>query len=130
MKLTQDKIKFYLLDFIQYLFIYFGLSVIGLKFVYTIEQFVLDDIETDLTRPRNLFYTFIVMFEVIFMLGLNIIIYIIIVIIGKSIPSIAAKFYPYVTENPLVYFIQDFIILFILVIGDVRLEYYLEKMRN
>jgi hypothetical protein len=38
--------------------------------------------------------------------------------------------YPHLKESPFVYFIESFIILFILVIGDVRLEHYLERMRN
>jgi hypothetical protein len=116
---------FHLIDFIQYLVLYFVLSIIGLKLVFFIEQLVLDDI-----NPKTKLYSFKIMSEILFMLALNILIYIVIVYVGKSVPSVAKSLYPHLRESPFVYFIESFIILFILVIGDVRLEHYLERMRE
>lgn len=116
---------FHLIDFIQYLVLYFILSIIGLKLVFFIEQLVLDDI-----KPKTNLYSLKIMTEIMFMLALNILIYIAIIYIGKSVPSVAKSLYPHLRESPFVYFIESFIILFILVVGDVRLEHYLERMRE
>jgi len=123
--LTKSTFLFHLIDFLQYLVLYFILSIIGLKFVFFVEQLVLDDI-----NPKTSLYSLKIMAEILFMLALNILIYIVIIYIGKSVPSIAKSMYPHLKESPFVYFIESFIILFILVIGDVRLEHYLERMRN
>lgn len=122
---NKSTVFFYFIDFIQYLVLYFILSIIGLKLVFFIEQLVLEDI-----NPKTNLYTIKIMLEILFMLALNILIYISIIYIGKSVPSFAKSLYPNLRESPFVYFIESFIILFILVIGDVRLEHYLERMRE
>lgn len=122
---NKNTLFFHLIDFIQYLVLYFILSIIGLKVVFFIEQLVLDDI-----NPKTNLYSLKIMTEIMFMLALNILIYITIIYVGKSIPSVAKLLYPHLRESPFVYFIESFIILFILVIGDVRLEHYLERLRE
>jgi hypothetical protein len=122
---TKNTLFFHLIDFIQYLVLYFILSIIGLKVVFFIEGLVLDDI-----NPKTNLYSLKIMAEILFMLALNILIYISIIYVGKTIPSVAKSLYPHLRESPFVYFIESFIILFILVIGDVRLEHYLERMRE
>jgi cytochrome c biogenesis factor len=120
-----DVFIFNFIDFLQYLVLYFILSIIGLRTVFAIEKHILDDIS-----PKTKIFSLKVMSEILFMLGLNIMIYILIVYFGKSVPSLAKSIYPKMKESPVVYFIESFIVLFILVIGDVRLEHYLERMRN
>jgi len=121
-----DYTIYYLLDFSQHLIVYFILSLYGLHIVYNVEAVVLRDI--DVNKP-NTHSQFLKIIEIIVMLAINIIIYIIILFIGKSIPSVASKLYPTMAGNTVITFIEDFIILFILVLGDERLEYHISSMR-
>jgi len=121
-----DYITYYLLDFSQHLIVYFILSLYGLHIVYNVEALVLRDI--DVNKP-NTHSQILKVIEIVIMLAINIIIYIIILFIGKSIPSIASKLYPNMAGNTVITFIEDFIILFILVLGDERLEYHITSMR-
>jgi hypothetical protein len=118
---------FYFLEFSQYLFVYFVLSIIGLRFVYRIEHLILEYINVDEPNKHTNLRKIV---EIIVMLAINIIIYIFILLIGKSLPSIANYIYPNMATNTIVSFIEDFIILFILVLGDERLEYHISTLRE
>jgi hypothetical protein len=122
-----DYTIFYLLDFSQYLIVYFILSLIGLRFVYRVEDFVLEDIDVDKPNIHSFIRRII---EIIVMLAINIIVYILILVIGKSIPSLSTYFYPKMASNTVITFIEDFIILFVLVLGDERLEYHISTLRD
>lgn len=122
-----DYIFFYLIDFSQHLFVYFLLSLLGLRIVYRIEELLLEDIDVDKPNIHTSLQKFM---EIIAMLAINIIIYIIILFIGKYVPSFASIIYPTMKTNTLITFIEDFIILFILVLGDERLEYHITTLRN
>lgn len=122
-----DYTFFYLIDFSQHLFVYFLLSLLGLRIIYKIEELLLEDINNDKPNIHTSLQKFM---EIIAMLAINIIIYIIILFIGKSVPSFASIIYPKMKTNTLITFIEDFIILFILVLGDERLEYHITTLRN
>lgn len=122
-----DYTVFYLIDFSQYLIVYFILSLIGLRFVYRVEDLVLEDIDVNTPNTHSLMRRIV---EIIVMLGINIIVYILILFIGKSLPSLSSYLYPNLASNTVITFIEDFIILFILVLGDERLEYHISTLRE
>lgn len=129
-KTLSDYTTFYFLDISQHLIVYFILSLIGLVIVYRIESFVFYNEKTKennkvskkkLSKAR-------IFLEILFMLAINIIIYITILYVGKAIPSLSNYFYPKLASNSVITFIEDFIILFVLVLGDERLEYQIAHL--
>lgn len=122
-----DYTIFYLIDFSQYLLVYFILSLIGLRFVYRVEDLVLEDIDVNTPNTHSLIRRIV---EIIVMLAINIVVYILILFIGKSIPSLSTLLYPNLASNTVITFIEDFLILFVLVLGDERLEYHISTLRE